>query len=479
MASTVFIKPITKKFNHTSINTKLKIFILSLLFLFACLISFLMFSFLSYSKQYKHSVRNLTVASEFSSDLKRTLDSKMYKIVISGGKDFDIYDPFSDTKHAREIVEKLKETTTNEDSLKRIKNIEQFLHNLDNSIIEIRGTKGYSNQITKLENNIYILTELIEDKFHEYIYFETRNLADIQVNIDKNISNAITYIGIGSVILLILFWIFSIKASNSITKPIKELCENIKKVGSGDFTIRPVESLNDEIITLSQSFDIMVSKIDSLLNDVKKEQENLRITEIKLLQAQINPHFLYNTFDTIIWLAEDNKNDKVVSMITSLSSLFRTTLSNGKDVICLREEEIHVKSYLEIQQTRYMDILDYKINIHKEFYDYTIPKLTLQPLVENALYHGIKNKRGKGLIEIKSEYDDEYLKLIISDNGIGIKEKKLKELNSSLSMGFGLTNVQERIKMYFGDKYGIKVSSIYGEGTNVTVYLPNLKKTNF
>ena len=141
-------------------------------------------------------------------------------------------------------------------------------------------------------------------------------------------------------------------------------------------------------------------KIGILVDDIWKKQENLRIIENRLLQEQINPHFLYNTLDAIVWLAEENKSAEVVKMVTSLSDFFRTTLSKGHDYITVKEERTHIESYLEIQQFRYQDILDYEIQMDEEIYGYIIPKLTLQPLVENALYHGIKNKRGKGKILI-------------------------------------------------------------------------------
>ena len=142
----------------------------------------------------------------------------------------------------------------------------------------------------------------------------------------------------------------------------------------------------------------MVEQIGNLVEDIRVEQLNLRATELKLLQAQINPHFLYNTLDAIIWLAEAGEKDQVVMMVTALSDFFRTTLSKGRDFITVEEEERHIDSYLKIQQFRYRDILAYEIDIPEELYQYQILKLTLQPLVENALYHGIKNKHGLGHI---------------------------------------------------------------------------------
>ena len=160
--------------------------------------------------------------------------------------------------------------------------------------------------------------------------------------------------------------------------------------------MRAEENSEGEMAVLNDSFNQMIEKIGNLVEDIRIEQLNLRATELKLLQAQINPHFLYNTLDTIIWLAEAGRKDEVVMMVTALSDFFRTTLSKGRDYITVKEEEAHIRSYLKIQQFRYQDILEYSIHIPEELYAYQILKLTLQPLVENALYHGIKNKRGTG-----------------------------------------------------------------------------------
>ena len=182
-----------------------------------------------------------------------------------------------------------------------------------------------------------------------------------------------------------------------------------------------------------------------------------------------------------MWMAEAGQNEQVVSMVSSLSDFFRTTLSKGQDYISIKEEVSHITSYLEIQQFRYRDIMDYEILVPEEIYTYRILKLTLQPLVENALYHGIKNKREKGKIEVKGEIIDDILTLTVKDNGIGMKPEQLTELHKNIrkenngdrnSAGFGLTNVNERIRLNYGKDYGLTFQSVYGEGTTVFVRIP-------
>lgn len=230
---------------------------------------------------------------------------------------------------------------------------------------------------------------------------------------------------------------------------------------------------------LSNSLNTMIDKINELLEQVTKEQIRLRKTEFELLQSQINPHFLYNTLDAITWLAEAGEHKKVVSMVGSLSEFFRTALNQGKDIVTIGEELQHVRSYLEIEQVRYQDILRYEICVPEELNKYLIPKITIQPLVENALYHGIKNKRGPGRILIKAEKKKDFFNIQIEDDGIGIEKKRLEQVRTSIKDKvptgkdiYGLYNVNERIRLNFGEQYGITIESIYGKKTVVSIVLP-------
>jgi two-component system sensor histidine kinase YesM len=251
------------------------------------------------------------------------------------------------------------------------------------------------------------------------------------------------------------------------------------QVAKGDLTVRSTASGGAEVNMLSDSLNAMIDKINDLLERITKEQVRLRKAEFELLQSQINPHFLYNTLDTIIWLAESGEQEEVVSMVGSLSDFFRTSLNQGKEVVSIREEIMHVRSYLEIQQVRYRDILEYEIDVAEELDPYLIPKITMQPLVENALYHGIKNKRGVGKITVTGKPEKHYFLLQISDNGIGMTDERMAEVKEGIEKRlssekniYGLYNVNERIRLNFGEEYGVHISSVYGEGTTVAVKLP-------
>ena len=220
----------------------------------------------------------------------------------------------------------------------------------------------------------------------------------------------------------------------------------------------------------------MISRINAQIQEITQKQASLRRTELALLQAQINPHFLYNTMDTIIWLIEADRHQAAVEMVSNLSDFFRHSLSRGEDVITLGEEERHVRSYLQIQQARYKDIMEYAICIDPGLQRARLPKLTLQPLVENALYHGIKLKRGKGCIYVTSRVEGTDILIQITDDGAGMAPARLAELSRALETGerggFGLVTVHERLRLLFGPPYGLTLSSRQGVGTTVTVRIP-------
>jgi two-component system sensor histidine kinase YesM len=241
----------------------------------------------------------------------------------------------------------------------------------------------------------------------------------------------------------------------------------------------------DEITELGMSFNIMIGKIRELLDSKIKEQEILKKAELRVLQSQINPHFLYNTLDTIIWMAEAKKTDQIVEVVSALSNFFRISLSKGQDWITIAEEIERVRSYLIIQKMRYRDILDFKIEVDESVSDNTVLKLILQPLVENAIYHGIKNKREGGtiIVRAKSNKGNEVL-FEVEDNGIGFAPDRLAQIQSELAdnygeikqeSGFGLGNVNQRIKLYYGIPYGLSVKSKYQTGTCVSFIIPARK----
>jgi two-component system sensor histidine kinase YesM len=290
--------------------------------------------------------------------------------------------------------------------------------------------------------------------------------------------------GLGMILAALLFSIVATwRITKSIYVPIKKLHDVTTTIARHDLETLVTTDNADEITELGMSFNIMVGKIKELLDAKIQEHENLKKAELRALQAQINPHFLYNTLDAIIWMAEAKKIDQVVELVRVLSRFFRITLSKGKDWITVREEIEHVESYLAIQKMRYRDILDYQIDVPDNVCDGQILKLTLQPLVENALYHGIKNKRSGGTIIVRGRrLDGDLLQIQIEDNGIGMTQERLTQIRALLEAdagdavigesGYGVNNVNQRIKLYYGQAYGLTIESEYMHGVSVSVVIP-------
>jgi two-component system sensor histidine kinase YesM len=278
---------------------------------------------------------------------------------------------------------------------------------------------------------------------------------------------------------MILLYLF---ITNVLTRPIRSLEAVIEQVEGGDLGARVAPSGSDEVSGLARSFDLLMDRIELLLKEVVRDQEELKKMELRTLQAQINPHFLYNTLDAIVWMAEAGKKEEIVQMAKSLSSFFRLSLSRGEDWIQIEEEVAHVLSYLSIQKTRYRDILDYRVRVDDKARGMKILKLILQPLVENAVYHGVKNKRGGGTILIEIEHRDENSLLIrVEDDGAGMNPERLEAVRRVLALkefpgdagpGYGLRNIRRRLELYYGGGSNLDIDARTGGGTVVTIVLP-------
>ena len=443
----------------------------------------------NYSTSYDTIVRRITSANNYNLNFKEEMDESMYKIVVEAetfhsiDDNSDLKNPYKLIDDARNSFTNLQKITSSRESLDWIKRILLNLDTLKDRINEIRDnleeTGHYEENIKMLESDIYILTDMFQEEIQYYIYYETQNFEDIRQRLNEQVTNVIVTMIIALASIIIASVLVNIIVTDSITKPIRVLCDKTAMVAKGDFTTRTSCDNHDELSILSDSFNDMASKLEQQVQSIKLEQENLRHMESKLLQTQINPHFLYNTLDTIIWLIEGEKNKEAIDMVISLSEFFRIVVSKGKDFITIREEEIHIKSYLQIQQSRYKDILDYEINIPEELYGYQILKLTLQPLIENSLYHGIKMLRARGKITVTGEIIDNIIYFHVIDNGVGMDEEALNSLREEIEMtgskqstGFGLANVNKRIKLNYGNMYGLHIQSKKGEGTDIEIKIP-------
>lgn len=478
--------------NGSSLKKRLNMLLLVCLIPLGIMIIYLLTMVNRFSERYDKVVANITMANAYNINFKEDIDYIMYVIVVNSERAEELVDveqPRVMVDEAKEVFQNLYEIADTDYAKNSLKRILKSLNSLEGYIKEIEEdalvSGSYETNMERLDFNIRILTELIQEQIQKYIYYQATNLEmireDIRSDVETSIRMGILVFGVilGGALLI------SQKIMAGITEPIRQLCEVTKLAGSGDFAVRAQEGNSDELAALNSGFNQMVEKIGNLVEDIRVEQLNLRATELKLLQAQINPHFLYNTLDAIIWLAEAGQKEQVVMMVSSLSAFFRTTLSKGRDYITIQEEEAHIRSYLQIQHFRYRDILEYEIQIPEELYSYQILKLTLQPLVENALYHGIKNKRGLGHILVTGEELNGKLLFRVFDDGMGMNSERLEEVRRIIRgeqpdennpSGFGLFNVEQRIKLNYGADYGMEIDSEYGEWTETIVVIPAVKK---
>ena len=456
---------------------------------FILLVMYLLASMASYSNTYDEIVSNMTVANNYNLNFKEEMDESLYKLVV-GYVTLDTIETDKSLKNPYTLIDELRSeftrltaiTTESESKLwleSLLRNIDTLEKRVDDIVDSISAGGRYNENIEKLDNNIYILTELIQDDIQYYIYYQTRYMDKVTDTLQDQIRRFMVVCSVLIGVLIIVVAVSAVMIVSGIIQPISQLNQATEKIAQGDFNARAQADSDDEVAELAVSFNKMAGSMQSLIDKVKEDERKMRKADLRLLQEQIQPHFLYNTLDTIVWLIESNEPDEAVTMVVTLSDFFREILSKGKEFISIKEEEKHISSYLQIQEMRYRDILEYDIQLDQVIYKYQILKLTLQPVVENALYHGIKYKRAKGCIHIHGEKEGDIIRLTVRDDGVGMDEEELAQLRQQIEKpcqetekGFGLANVNERIHMYFGYEYGMKIESEKGKGTTVEIVIP-------
>ena len=430
---------------------------------------------IGYALQYDAILNNVTTASDFNRDFTDNIQDKMYHYVIDSQYSEGM--PIEDVHSAEQIASKLIETTTEKDSLRAINSVLNLCHKLEEKIYQIDETEGYDAKMAQLKDDVYMMADMIQEYMYTYLYYEAVHLDALQSTMITNMIVLMGTIVVLALALLSFLLSYSRKLSRRIVDPIDKICERLEAIGKGGLLVcEPIQAEVEEVQLLSDGIETMVRRLKRQIDKNTEQEKQRRRTELALLQAQINPHFLYNTLDTIIWLIESREISEAVTMVSSLSNYFRFSLSRGQNVITFAEEQQHIRSYLEIQQMRYRDLMDYEIDIPDELNNFILPKLTLQPLVENALYHGIKIRRRKGLIRVIGRAQSERLILEVADDGCGMTAERLEEVRASLvdgrREGFGLRTVHQRIQILFGEEYGLTIESTPDVGTRILVTIP-------
>ncbi len=285
-----------------------------------------------HNSQYKNLLYNVTTASEFNQDFKENIDLKMYYYVIESRYSEGL--PIQEVQAAQALAINLLDTTSQKDSLRAVTSVLDLCENLEGKIYQIQQTQSYDERQIQLENNVYVLTALIQEYMYNYLYCESVQLNLLQQQISRRLTAEIFLVLALSAVLILLLLQYSIRLSRSVTQPVVDLSRRAEDVIGGDLTVRePVHSETYEIRTLSEGMEQMIARLNAQIQESTRKQASLRKAELALLQAQINPHFLYNTMDTIIWLIEADRPQAAVEMVSNLSDFFRHSLSRGEDVI--------------------------------------------------------------------------------------------------------------------------------------------------
>ena len=460
-------------FEQSSISGKLYRLILNIFLPMVLLAAVILFLLISYNLRYSSVTGNITTASQFNQDFKADVDLKMYYYVSGSSQEL----PVEEIQTARTLAQTLLSNSTNPDSRKAAGSVLGLCDSLIASIDRIQSTQGYDKRIEQLETNIYVITELIEEYMYNYLYHEAGQLAAIQQHLNRMLVVEILAVLVSLVVVAVLALRMAVRTSRSITDPIDALFRRVGEIGRGDLTKKPpVQADDPKLSVLGTGIEEMAVRLSRQIELNRQEQIRLRGIELSLIQAQINPHFLYNTLDAIVWLIETGKNEQAEEMVTSLSTYFRSFLSNGQDIVTMDREQQHIRSYLEIQQVRYKDILDYHIQMDDAIAQCLIPKMTLQPLVENAIYHGIKPKRGKGTISVTGTLAAGRVTIQVSDTGAGMEQAELDALRQQLendeATGFGLVSSYKRLRLMYGQDCDFIIQSQRGAGTSITIGIP-------
>ena len=266
------------------------------------------------------------------------------------------------------------------------------------------------------------------------------------------------------------------------TEPIYRLLYTMEKFGTGSYKVRAKEKGVGELKNLIKHFNVMADKLEEQMEEIRRNEQEKQRMEKKLLQSQINPHFLYNTLDSIIWMIRSEEYDGAGEMVSLLAKFFRISLSQGKDMIPLKKELEHATSYLAIQNIRFKDKFEFQVNADPNLLNYLCPKLSIQPLLENAIYHGMEGMYEDGEIEIRIYEKEGAIKIEVADNGPGMTAEKLdyimhnKVISSKRGSGIGVRNVNERIQLIYGKNYGITIASELDEGTVATITIPKMEE---
>ena len=445
-----------------------------------------------HTMQYDKIITNVSRANRLSQIVKVNISDEIWDIV-AGKIDFSEGKQYVILKQIRSGISDMMNSTTNEKNRQLLvvaSRAESTLENYVNMLGDQIANNASVAQNEKTMDEIRGVSSLLYDILQNFIVSEIETAADTNDSIKRASVNLTMIQGaIGFLIILISIYAFT-SVSENIRRPIHDMEVLSSRIARGDLDARADQPHVEELDHLAGNLNTMAGKIKDLIAENVTEQQNLQKAEMKTLQAQITPHFLYNTFDTIIWLAESGQTGAVIEITRAFSDFFRISLSKGREWITVSQELEHVRNYLKIQKIRYENIVNYDFEVDEGIDSYPVLKLVLQPLVENAIYHGIKNKRGRGKITVSAHFipasarqdgGADCVQFCIEDDGIGFTPERLRQVQEELNKEtdienlksvYGLYNVNKRLNLYYDTSASLFIESEYGKGTKVRFTVP-------
>lgn len=438
--------------------------------------------------QYDSIITNVSRANSINLVVKNEIPNELWDLV-SGRKNFVTAKQYELLGEIRAGMIDMMRTTDDETSLQKLEVAYRCLQTLYRNVDLLgeqiqQGASVVRNEMTLDE--IRSITSLFSEIMQDFIVQEIESASQTNHSINRS-SMILMFI---QILIVVAAIIISSQSYSSVLKRVQNPIQQIKlftsEIAEGNLSAKLPSPKVEEYNQLAENLNSMAYQIELLLRQNIQEQKNLQKAEMKALQAQITPHFLYNTFDTIIWLAEAERTEDVIQITTAFSSFLRTSLSRGHEWITVKQEADHVRNYLTIQKIRYAEILNWELEIDESLENFSMLKLCLQPLVENAIYHGIKNKRGRGHIKVTGKFKNDLKKVMVfsvEDDGAGFSQERLEEVRGQLNLEwekaeglksvYGLYNVNKRLLLYYNSaSAGIKIESEAGHGAKVYFEVP-------
>lgn len=453
---------------------------LVLMLVFPIIISLVLMLF--YAQKYHNSIERMETVASIKKVVTEEIPENAWNIV-SGRTTFPESRIYVSIQKVKDTIGAISEQTAEENSLSLIV-AGRTMQTLENYVNRIRD--NIEADVPVVDNEAVLeevrgVAKLVDSMLNDYISAEINTTARMSFSLRMWV--LITAVAEALIVLVaLLVRNRSVKVTaSSVRLPIERLEEAAARIAEGSLDAKIEDTDVTELRNLTLQVNTMADRLKEMMKKSSLDARNLRKAELRTLQAQINPHFLYNTLDAIVWKAEAGEKDEVIQLTSALSDFFRISLSSGADWIPISQEKKHIEGYLKIQQTRYRDIMKYEIDIPDEIGDYYILKLLLQPLVENALYHGVKIKRGGGGIYVSGKLEDGMLVCSVRDTGLGMSPEQLEALKERMRQGqpsvsegnggFGLVNVNMRIRLYYNQADDLMIES-GTEGTTVSFKVP-------